>query len=44
MGFDTETFENTTFKDRVEDIPVPNLKKFFGDDEKKLLTDFADLD
>ena len=29
MGFDIEKFENANFKDRIETVPVPRLKRFF---------------
>lgn len=31
--FDIEKFQTTKFKDRTEDVKVPRLKAFFGDDE-----------
>jgi len=34
MGFDTERFSATSFKDRVETIPVQRLAAFFNDGEK----------
>lgn len=34
MGFDTKKFKNADFKDRVETVPVPELKEFFEKDEK----------
>ena len=29
MSFDSKKFETTSFKDRVESVPVPRLKQFF---------------
>lgn len=34
MGFDTQKFETTNFRDRVESVPVPRLAQFFGKDEE----------
>ena len=34
MGFDTQKFLTTQFKKRVQDVDVPELATFFGDDEK----------
>lgn len=34
MGFDAEKFNTTSFKDRVESVPVPRLADFFNDGEK----------
>jgi len=33
---DLKKFDETTFKDRTEKVPVPNLKKFFEKDEKPI--------
>jgi len=37
MGFDVNKFSNAKFKDRTADVPVPELKKFFDEDEDKLI-------
>jgi hypothetical protein len=34
MAFDISKFEQKQFKDRTADIPVPELAKFFGENEK----------
>ena len=34
MPFDQKKFTNTDFKDRTADVPVVELKAFFGDGEK----------
>ena len=33
MAFDTDKFLSTEYRDRTEDVPVPELKKFFHPDE-----------
>ena len=38
MAFDTEKFNNTKFKDRTFDVPTPELKNFFGEDEETIWT------
>ena len=38
MTFDLNKFEATNYKDRTKKIPVPALKKFFGDKEKPVWT------
>lgn len=38
MAFDTEKFNNTKFKDRTFDVPTPELKNFFGEDEEHIWT------
>ena len=30
-GFDLKKFRNTKFEPRFEDVPVPDLKDFFGE-------------
>lgn len=34
MPFDIDKFQSANFKFREEEIPVPELKDFFGEDEK----------
>jgi len=36
MGFDTKKFKNADFNDRVESVPVPELKEFFDEDEDQV--------
>ena len=38
MAFDISKFEQKQYKDRTDDIAVPELKEFFGDDEKAVWT------
>ncbi len=38
MAFDTDKFLNTEYRDRTEDVPVPELKKFFPEDETPVWT------
>ena len=38
MSFDVEKNQTTTFKDRVEDVPVPRLQAFFGEKDKPVWT------
>lgn len=33
MAFDADKFMRTKYRDRIEEVPVPELKKFFGEDE-----------
>lgn len=34
MGFNSEKFDNTKYKDRIAKVPVPELKKYFADGEE----------
>lgn len=36
MGFSIEKFDQTQFQDRVIEVKVPELSKFFGDKEKPI--------
>lgn len=38
MAFDSQKFLNTEYKDRTEDVPVPELKNFFPGDETPVWT------
>lgn len=38
MAFDATTFLNTEYRDRTEDVPVPELEKYFDDGEKPVWT------
>lgn len=38
MAFDSTKFLNTEYRDRTEDVPVPELKKYFDDDETPVWT------
>lgn len=38
MTFDSQKFLKTKYKDRTEDVPVPELKKFFPDGETPVWT------
>lgn len=38
MGFNADKFSNTKYKDRTADVPVPELTKFFAEDEKPVWT------
>ena len=34
MGFDTKAFMKTKYEDRTAEVPVPDLKEWFGEEEK----------
>lgn len=36
MGFNTEKFDRIQFKERIIEVPVPELSEFFDDKEKKI--------
>lgn len=36
MAFDLQKFQGTNFKDRIEEVPVEDLKAFFGEKEKPI--------
>lgn len=36
MGFDADKFKLTQYSDRTAEVPVPELKKFFGEDDKPI--------
>jgi len=38
MAFDLKAFEKTKFDQRTADVPVPELKEFFGPDDKPVWT------
>lgn len=38
MAFDSDRFLKTKFRDRTIDVPVPELKKFFDEDENPVWT------
>lgn len=38
MAFDSDKFLKTKFRDRTEDVPVPELKAFFPEGEKPVWT------
>jgi hypothetical protein len=38
MGFDVQKFQGASFKDRTAEVPVEDLKGFFGDKDKAIWT------
>jgi hypothetical protein len=38
MPFDVKAFKKAKFEDRTEDVPVPELKRWFSEDEEPVIT------